>query len=811
MSHRFIKILGVFGAILITASCMQEVAPEESKVNPNLVEVTFLADVEGKTKAGFSEENYPDILWNLGDEISVIGANTGNQKFTADNAGPSTTFTGLVDPQDEVLYAVYPYDAAVAIPTAEEKIKAPEAELMRVTIPSTQIVTPGSFDPKAFVAVAKSTGSNSFTFKSAGAFLKFRFNNDGNKVRSVTVEAHGNQTISATSGVKFDSKYGTPTHGISGTWANGVNKVMLVESDECKFVNGQDYFLVIRANSCPYGITVTVEYDNGAIYTKSTDQKIFSKDVRNVIMNLGSFDKSNGFTHVSGVETLDYSYAGYKNSEEAPAEWNTLGYEVFDVTDYGAIPNDGKSDRSAFLACEEDATGQKFVESNTVLTLGHTAQANAIVYFPEGEYILHTSADDYTVDGKTYSRAIQIRAGNFIIRGAGRDKTTIVMEAPNLPTDASKLYSSPSMILLKHNSTHTKLGNDRTISGKKGSHTITVSSTEGLAVEQWVCLYIKSKDPDFTASQVAPYADDSSWQTVSVNGTNRTLNIFEDGVEVIDYHKIKSIEGNKVTFYEPLMTDVNESYGWELHDYPHYENVGVEDLTFRCYAKENFNHHGSWEDDGGYKPLILQRVTDSWVRRVEFISASEACSIINSANVSAYDIRMSGVLGHSAVRSEDSSRILIAATVDETSDKKGNFHGVGVSKHSIGTVLWRNVWGDDSCFESHANQPRATLIDCCSGGWHKGHMGGNNYEAPHHLSDLVIWNFTATKIDGGEFTWWDNGSWRFLPPVIAGFKGGVTFPTDQAKVVDPCGVESLFEYQLENRLGTLPAWLEELK
>ena len=803
----------MLGAVFVTAACMEEMTSEESKVNPNLVEVSFAASVEGETKAGFSEENYPEIWWKEGDEISVVGAKTGNQKFTADNTGRSTTFTGLADIQDEVLYAVYPYDAAVGIPTENELSKAPEVELMRVTIPKVQIVTPGSFDPKAFVAVAKSTGTKSFAFKAAGAFLKFNFSKDGAKVRSVTIEAHDNKTIAATSGVKFDKTNGSPTHGISATWGNdSSNKVMLVESDEHQFVNGQDYFVVIRANSCPAGITVSVEYDNGAIYSKSTTKEIFTSGVRNTIMNLGSFDKSNGFTHVSGVEPLDYSYAGYKNSENAPAEWEDFGYEVFDVTDYGAQANDNVSDRDAFLKCVEAATGKKFVESDKLLTLEHKEQANAIIYFPEGEFILHTSDDNYTtVNGMIYSRAIQIRAGNFIIRGAGRDKTTLVMKDPNLPEDPNKLYSSPAMILLKHNSTHTKLGNDRTISGKKGSHTITVSSTEGLAVEQWVCLYIKSKDPDFTASQVAPYADDSSWQTVSVNGTNRTLNIFEDGVEVIDYHKIKSIEGNKVTFYEPLMTDVNESYGWELHDYPHYENVGVEDLTFRCYAKENFNHHGSWEDDGGYKPLILQRLTDSWVRRVDFISSSEACSIINSANVSAYDIKMSGVRGHSAVRSEASSRVLIAATVDETSDKKGNFHGVGVSKHSIGTVLWRNVWGDDSCFESHANQPRATLIDCCSGGWHKGHMGGNNYEAPHHLSDLVIWNFTATKTDGGEFAWWDNGSWRFLPPVIAGFKGGVTFPENQAYIIDTGGVESLFESQLTDRLGTLPDWLEKLK
>ena len=76
---------------------------------------------------------------------------------------------------------------------------------------------------------------------------------------------------------------------------------------------------------------------------------------------------------------------------------------------------------------------------------------------------------------------------------------------------------------------------------------------------------------------------------------------------------------------------------------------------------------------------------------------------------------------------------------------------------------------------------------------------------------VILGECRGDLIDGGEFTWWDNGSWRFLPPVIAGFKGGVTFPTDQAKVVDPCGVESLFESQLTDRLGTLPDWLEKLK
>ena len=81
---------------------------------------------------------------------------------------------------------------------------------------------------------------------------------------------------------------------------------------------------------------------------------------------------------------LDFSYAGYMHGESAPLEASAWGYKVYDVTSYGAVPNDGKSDREAFLACVEAATGQKFAQSDKSLTLGHKEKANAIIYFPEG-------------------------------------------------------------------------------------------------------------------------------------------------------------------------------------------------------------------------------------------------------------------------------------------------------------------------------------------------------------------------------------------------------------------------------------------
>ena len=531
---------------------------------------------------------------------------------------------------------------------------------------------------------------------------------------------------------------------------------------------------------------------------------------------------------------LDFSYAGYDHGESAPLEASAWGYTVYDVTAYGAVANDGKSDRDAFKKCLEAATGQTFASGNTTLTLGAKEKANAIIYFPEGEFILHTTEDNHTVDGKEYSQTIMIRSGNIILRGAGRDKTTLVMADPNLPKDAA-LYSSPVMLDFKHNS---GLGDKAggvaidvavTENAPKGSFSVKVASTAGLAADAWVCLSVQNNDPAYVAKELeggAPTAAELAGMTDIVNG----------GVKVFEYHKIRSVKDNVVTFYEPIHKDVDisytaftgtDSYNWKLLSYPHYENIGVEDLTFRGYAKADFAHHGSWEDDGAFKPLQFTRVTNSWIRRVRFTSVSEAMTISNSANVSAYDIIIDGNRGHSAIRSQASTRVFIGAVVDKSSGPKddgsgyeeaaGQYHAVGVSKPSMGAVLWRNTWGFDSCFESHATQPRATLIDCCKGGWVASRQGGDENQVPNHLDDLTIWNFEATNVRG-SWIWWNHDSkWhKFLPPTVVGFHGAsVSFDPTQVKADVSNGIpvnpESLYEAQLKERLGAVPAWLNSLK
>ncbi|MBR1869240.1 MAG: DUF4955 domain-containing protein [Bacteroidales bacterium] len=499
---------------------------------------------------------------------------------------------------------------------------------------------------------------------------------------------------------------------------------------------------------------------------------------------------------------LDYSYAGFDHGESIPADGFGLGYKVYNVCDYGAVPNDGKSDRDAVIAAYQAAIGAGRVENPA---------AKAVLYFPEGEFILHTSADDDT----DKSSSILMRAGEFVVKGAGVDKTTLVMQDPNLPASEA-LYSSPVMLELKHNSglsEITKVTGD----APKGSFSVEVASTAGITAGSWVCLNVVNNDAAFVAQELSPYSAEA-----------HMTNIKETGVQVYDYHQVKSVSGTTVTFTEPIMHAVEAKWNWAIMKYPHYEMVGVEDLTFRGRAKDNFVHHGTWQDDGAYKPLAMTRLTNSWLRRVRFTSVSEACTFTNCANVSAYDIEINGNRGHSSIRAQSCSRAFIGKVWDHSDGRltgggaftegAGQYHATGVSKPSIGTVLWRNFWGSDSCFEAHATQPRATLIDCCKGGWMQSRQGGDKEQVPNHLADLTIWNFESTTAWSGEWDWWKATGyyWKILPPIVVGFHGQpCSFLASQTLVdashgtaVDP---ESLYEAQIRLRLGYVPAWLNSIK
>ncbi len=439
----------------------------------------------------------------------------------------------------------------------------------------------------------------------------------------------------------------------------------------------------------------------------------------------------------------DFSYAGYMCGEvEIPAV-ETLGYKTFDITDFGAVANDGKSDRAAFIDCVAA------VEAN----------GGGIIYIPEGVFDVHAEGDP--------DETIYIRSEKTIIKGAGRDKSTILVSAANHPADPKKLWTSPTVIVFGTTEREQYI-TDVVADSPRGAFSVEVASAENIKAGDWINLKLKNNDPALVKQELGEYYDDIKPQA----------GIKKSGVNVDDFHQVKSVNGNTITFYEPIIYAVESKWGWKINTYPHLDGIGVEDITFEGDCLPDYVHHRTWNDDGGYKPLSISRATDSWVRRVNFRSVSECVSLTTSARISAFDIKIDGKRGHSAIRSHNSCRAFIGKVID-TADAHnlkgaGQWHAVGVQSYSLGAVLWRNEWGLDANFESHASQPRATLFDACKGGFLRLRQGGAEMSLPNHLRDLIIWNFEATATEPERpWQWWDSETiWtRFMPAVVVGFHG----------------------------------------
>lgn len=286
-------------AAMAAVSCLNEANPENgSQVNPNLVEVSLTAvgESDEETKAVFS--GYPKIAWEGNEEISLLGTNTGNQKLTANEKGHQTTFTGYADVTDDVYYAVYPYDANVGLAyTTDDKGKE-IVKITSVTVPAVQTATAGSFDPKAYIAVAKSTDKENLYFKAVGAFIKFQLE-DAENVKSVTIVSNTNKNMACSAAVEIKDD-GSVAHGspyVDGTTNTSVKMVG-------DFVSGKHYFMVVRPQPYDGGITVYIEYKDGIVLSRKGESALYeSGKSRNHIRNLNILKKAD-FAPVTDLYAL---------------------------------------------------------------------------------------------------------------------------------------------------------------------------------------------------------------------------------------------------------------------------------------------------------------------------------------------------------------------------------------------------------------------------------------------------------------------------------------------------------------------------
>ena len=467
---------------------------------------------------------------------------------------------------------------------------------------------------------------------------------------------------------------------------------------------------------------------------------------------------------VGTPDLIDYSYAGYKNGEEAIPDDFTL--PVFDVTDYGAVPDDGKSDAEGIKAAISDASS-----------------GGGIVFFPPGQY-------DVLLDGDVKDPFV-IRGHHVIIRGsgaqgAGRGGTTIKMHN-ELPNGNERLFITQGV--------DDGWSNIPRVSGSfpSGMKYFDVNNATPLTGRQFITIRgdrLLGEDYDKISSRPLTDMPDSYIRV-------------KEGLKVREHHEIDRIEGNRVYLKAPLVTHLKNGMSvlWQNLTV----GIGFEDLHIDGGFNETYEHLVQ-RGRGG---ISLSKTAHSWIRRCRISNVIAAFSISQSYCGSAVNNIVDGRSGHDLGGIFESTYSMVAFLQDHTD--RGMLHGAAVSHYSAGSVIWHVdgplVRGPDT----HGAQSRHSLFDNYKSINHHTSGGGRD-SLPHHLDGYIRWNNTV--LSDITFNLWAPDHSTFTQGSLIGYKTlGGSVPRNVyfegfGTHVSP---QSLYEAQLQRRLGALPEWIEASK
>lgn len=463
-------------------------------------------------------------------------------------------------------------------------------------------------------------------------------------------------------------------------------------------------------------------------------------------------------------DLIDYSYAGYKNGEEAIPDEFML--PIFDVTDYDAVPNDGKSDTQGIKA-----------------TLA-AAIKGGIVFFPPGQY-------DVLLEDEP-AEQIVVSGDNVIVRGSGAEG------AANGGTTIKKHNNlSSGLRLFKTRWRSNGRGSATRVKGSfsRGTRHFDVENVNHLANRRFIEIRSERLHGD----------DWSQHSSRSIKDMPESYTNIRKGIKVYEIHEIDRVVGDRVYVKAPILTHLDSNFTINWRDLT--VGVGFEDLHIDGNLQETYEHLIQ-KGRGG---ITLWHTAHSWIRRCRFSNTVNALGHHASYGNSALAIILDGRYGHVPGSVTVSTYCFIGLLEDYTD--KGMWHGLQSASSSAGTVIWRiggkHMRGPDT----HGSQPRHTLFDNYNSINHQA-SGGAISNLPHHLDGYTRWNNNI--ISHRTFNLWTPGGYSFAVTQanLIGYKTlGGSVPRNAyfegyGTHVSPT---SLYEAQLEHRFGVLPAWVDAYK
>jgi len=478
----------------------------------------------------------------------------------------------------------------------------------------------------------------------------------------------------------------------------------------------------------------------------------------------------------------DFSYAGYAFMQEPIPD---VEGPVFDITDYGAVPNDGKSDQQAIQAAIHAAENA----------------GGGVVFFPKGRYLVNTNDDPGGIEN------IKIAGHGIVLRGEGNRPggTEIVMVNYLEEQTPGEKWTVPFMFEWVQGAQSWDNWGRLTASVSRESMCIQVDEIKpGIKPGALIMLRLKIKNKAHKDFFIAPYTHDEEW------ANHWNLNV---------PHEVASVDeaANEICFKEPihLDIDINQPYNegddaWRLRPYLPWEKAGVKDIRFIGNWKDEFVHHQDYIHDGGWSAVSMSGVKDGWIRRCTFVNMNRSIDIGNSFRMSVLDVEITGNGGHHSVQTNQGYGNLVGL-VKETAN---NWHGTSIAHGAEGHVRW-HVQNSEAILDAHGNGPHASLLDDSQGGCAM-RDGGATTNLPNHFGEFVLWNYKSNQAKS-DVSYWDKSERAFYAhPIIVGIHGEpVTYDESTLALLESPGTpvepQSLFEAQVKLRLGSVPAWLTEMK
>jgi len=276
MKTRYAFVAGVLAAALVSCEKQQD-APLQQKM-------TFCVTAEqtldpSAVKAALDADR--KVTFAVGEKISVFDG-VANNPFEATTAGTSVNFTGSA--ASAATYNILsPYDAEATI----------AGNVITATVPKVQTAVLNGADPKALVAVARTTDTGEIHLKNVVGLLKVTVNT-ANAVREIQVAAGATRNVAIAGTIDITTPATSaedPVYTLNAT-AEKVTCVSLVPPTGDDFLAVGTYYIGVLNKTYEGGLTVGYIQADGTLRARTGASDAVMQ--RSHVLNLGNLGDGYG-------------------------------------------------------------------------------------------------------------------------------------------------------------------------------------------------------------------------------------------------------------------------------------------------------------------------------------------------------------------------------------------------------------------------------------------------------------------------------------------------------------------------------------